>query len=153
MNIFNEFADKWIHMKSVEKESDDSIRDVEKSFQVKLPDTFKYFVKEYGSAYCPGLLGAIVEGEYDLYDVQNFENLRKINESTEAYLKGGMPSGFIAFANDCMGNIFCFKTSELNDDPNKSGVWFFDHDVMEMKNVAPNFQLFIAQFNKIGKHG
>ncbi|KQY93398.1 hypothetical protein ASD21_11595 [Caulobacter sp. Root1455] len=55
----------------------------------------------------------------------------------------GLPEDKIAFASDCMGNLFAFGSVALNQ---SSQVWFFDHDTGEIVVVAPSFKDWIQQY-------
>lgn len=63
--------------------------------------------------------------------------------STEAWREMGLPDDMIAFASDCMGNLFAFDGVPLNSN---SGVWFFDHETGETALVAPSFKDWIQQY-------
>ncbi|MND83804.1 SMI1 / KNR4 family protein [compost metagenome] len=55
----------------------------------------------------------------------------------------GLPTDKIAFASDCMGNLFAFDGSAPSQN---SKVWFFDHDTGEAALAAPSFAIWIQQF-------
>ena len=57
----------------------------------------------------------------------------------------GMPEGFICFASDCMGNMFCFKIDECKD-KQEAGIWFFDHDFCEIEKIFNNFNEWLEAY-------
>lgn len=59
-------------------------------------------------------------------------------EQTKMYIQAGMPEGFLGFASDCMGSVFCFKVSEILNSEG-AGIWFFDHDFCEIEKINENF--------------
>lgn len=64
------------------------------------------------------------------------------------FQNAGMPTGFIGFALDCMGNMFCFKYDELKEKKDAK-VYIFDHDFCEISEEADSFSKWIKKFNSI----
>lgn len=90
----------------------------------------------------------ISDNDIDIYDVQDFIDPLKIKEETDEYINGGMPTGYIGFALDCMGNMFCFKYDELKEKKDAK-IYIFDHDFCEINKVADSFSKWIKKFNSI----
>ncbi len=55
----------------------------------------------------------------------------------------GLPRDKIAFASDCMGNLFAFDSAAPGQ---SSEVWFFAHETGETVLVAPSFTSWIQQY-------
>jgi hypothetical protein len=64
--------------------------------------------------------------------------------ATKAYWSAGMPSDVIGVASDCMGNLFGFRrqTGTIDDAP----VVFFDHDFVEVSEMADSFDEFLQWY-------
>ncbi len=146
MDIYKNFIRKWADNESLVPVSEETISLVEDGLCAQFPKTYRIFIKSYGSIYCPNLLDAIVEGDSNLNDLQNFINVIDIISSTNNYTNAGMPKGYIVFANDCMGNMFCFKGSELKSNKNEAKIWFFDHDFVTIEYEASCFEQFISRY-------
>ena len=77
------------------------------------------------------------------YDLQNFIQLREINEMTRLNEQAGMPKGYLVFANDCMGNLFVLKKTELSKPQQDVPIYVFDHDYCEIKKISHSFLEFL----------
>ena len=95
---------------------------------------------------CKALLHSIVNGRQDVRDVQEFLSLDDIVRTTKMYESGGMESGFVGFAMDCMGNMFLFKKTECVPGAEDAPVWFFDHDFVSIDEEAPSFTAWLARY-------
>jgi hypothetical protein len=117
---------------------------IEAELRTKLPAAYRDFITQYGAVYTPGILREIVEKNLDHPDVQNIEAPREAIEGTKAYWSGGMPKDVIGVAADCMGNAIGFHRQAVpsSDAP----MVFFDHDFVEVYEVAPSFDEFLAWY-------
>ena len=57
-----------------------------------------------------------------------------------------MPSGFIAIANDCMGNFFCYRLSDCRGPESEAPIWFFDHDFVEVERIFDNLEQWLGSY-------
>jgi hypothetical protein len=116
---------------------------VEKHFGFQLPPNYKEDILRVGlPSPTIALLDAISDGNVDLHDASNFLSPAEIIETTEGWQEIGMPEDLIAFATDCMGNMFAFSRSAGAE----SGVWFFDHDFNETSEISDDFRSWIEDF-------
>ncbi len=96
------------------------------------------------------LLGAIVDQDLDLNDVQDFFEPADLVKVTEDWRALGLPVHLVAFASDCAGNLFCFSTKgagkERQDD---SPVWFWNQEFAKARAAAPSFSTWIEGFCQI----
>lgn len=150
-NIFQTFVEQWGSKSETKKSSDNDIQKLEATFEILLPEEYKYFINQCGDVYCPNLLDTICDNELELSDVQNFFLPDQAIKDTDAYIKAGMPEGYFAFASDCMGNMFCFKIEELKNKSIKPAIWFFDHDYVSMEKISDSFVDWIQKFNTINR--
>jgi hypothetical protein len=109
-----------------------------------LPQTYKDAIAEYGAPYTTAaLLNVIVDRQLDIDDVAEFHTPNEIASATQNWRAMGLPPDLVAFACDGSGNFFCFKPE---DQPDSDAVWFFDHDLIEVYEVAPSFEEWMRQF-------
>lgn len=77
----------------------------------------------------------IEESGRDLAHLADFLTPEEMVSLTRDYRDGGMPDGVVTFANNSGGNLFVFRVDAKDD-----AVWMFDHDVVDLKPVAPSFE-------------
>jgi hypothetical protein len=73
-----------------------------------------------------------------------------LDDQQKASWSAGMPDDLIAFGNDSSGNLFCFKRHmpqavRQDDLP----VWFFDHDFVDVSQVAESFDGWLLSYLKL----
>jgi hypothetical protein len=109
-----------------------------------LPKDYKEVLASHGApATTAALLDGIVDRQIDLAEVSEFHTPSQIVSETEGWRELGLPPDLVTFAGDSSGNFFCFKPA---DQPASDAVWFFDHDLIEVYEVAPSFREWIRQF-------
>jgi cell wall assembly regulator SMI1 len=92
------------------------------------------------------LLDAIDDRGLDVRDVADFLDPAAIVEMTEAWREMGLPDEAVAFATDCMGNLFCFVDDPALPGQAAASILFFNHDDREVDLVAPSFDRWIDEF-------
>lgn len=145
-NTIAEFVARWNRNDALLRAPASEVCELEAATQAKLPEAHAYLVTEFGDVYSPNLLDSIVGGDVDLNDVQSFLLPKQMAEVTREYEEAGMPEGYLAFASDCMGNLFCFKLEDCRMASNEPPIWFFDHDFVSMDVVAKNYQDWLARY-------
>jgi len=140
-----EFVDIWGVEQAPKFASTEDIESAEKHLGFSLPKEYVELVTKYGDVYCPNLLDEIVDLEAEIPDVSNFSLPSEMIEQTQMYIQAGMPEGFLAFASDCMGNLFCFKVSEIKQ-TETAGIWFFDHDFCEIEKINESFNDWLCSY-------
>ena len=149
--IAKSFAEKWAIENKKRRNSKQLLENIESEAVIKLPENFKTFINEYGEVYTPHLLDSICEGDHVLSDIQNFLELEDIIETTKSYESAGMDTGFLAFASDCMGNLFMFRKSECVEESEDAKVYFFDHDYVTIEQEEKSFSKLLQRYLKIKK--
>jgi hypothetical protein len=150
-DVFQAFVGKWVA--SAEPVSDLALRELENQLKLALPAAYRRFVTQHGTSYCPGLLSAIVDGQHEFHDLQQFVAVGEIAEATAMYESGGMEFGFVGFASDCMGNMFLFKREDCTPGAEDAAVWFFDHDFVSIEAEAPSFLEWLRRYAEIESIG
>jgi len=137
--VVDRFVQKWNRNDTPTLVDEAELLEVETKLQIRFPEPYRYLVQKYGDVYSPEILDKIVDEELDLQDIQNFEIPSQAVIDTAAYENAGMPTGFIAIANDCMGNVFCLKLDECQKKDHEASIWFFDHDLNDIEKVSESF--------------
>ncbi len=120
---------------------------LEARFAFVFPEDYRRAVLDQGLPQpTAALLRSIVAANLDFPDVSDFFEPGDIAQLTEDWRGGGMPSNLLAFATDCAGNLFCFKTSAGLEAADRATVWLWDHDDGGVTAVANTFALWIEQF-------
>src|SRR5215217_2049921 len=106
------FITLWTHPDyAPDPVSEDELKKAEGLLQTRLPPDYRIAVLEFGLPRPTiELLDAIVERELDLRDVSEFLGPAEIVSVTVDWRDLGLPEELVAFATDCMGNLFCFPT-------------------------------------------
>jgi hypothetical protein len=146
------FIALWTHPDDApDAVSEEELGSTEHRLETHLPADYRSAVLKSGLPRSTiHLLGAIVDRELDVRDVSGFLAPADIVTVTEDWRDLGLPEELVAFATDCMGNLFCFPV-----DTNASGeapVFFFDHDDKAVESIAPSFTRWIDEFCAIAPH-
>lgn len=131
--------------------SEEALEHVEREFGFRFPTDYRSAVLELGLPRPTiDLLDAIVDRELDLSDVSDFLGPSDIIAITRDWRTLGLPENFVAFATDCMGNLFCFATDSDADET--APVFFFDHDQKSVDIIARSFTDWIGKFCSVAAH-
>lgn len=131
--------------------SDGELESAEGRLNVRLPAEYRSAVLQLGLPRPTiALLDAIVDQELDLRDVNDFLSPAELVSVTEDWRDLGLPEELVAFATDCMGNLFCFPT--VADAGGPAPVFFFDHDARTLEVIAPSFIKWIEEFCAVAPH-
>jgi hypothetical protein len=146
------FIALWTHPDyPPEAVSENDLERAEGRLQTHLPADYRSAVLRFGlPSPTIALLDAIVDRELDLRDVSDFLNPEDMVTVTEGWRDLGLPEELVAFATDCMGNLFCFPTEA--DTSGGAPVFFFDHDNRAVEVIAPSFAHWIGQFCGVAPH-
>lgn len=145
MHPLADFASKWSHPEFPPKPvlAADLAR-AEERLGRRLPVDYRDAIIGIGLPRPTGaLLRSVCEEQVDFTDVADFLSADEMISSTQAWREMGLPEDMMAFATDCMGNLFAFDCAPPNC---SSGVWFFDHETGKTALVAPSFKDWIQQY-------
>lgn len=145
------FIALWTHPGyTPEPVSEDELENAEVRLQARLPADYRNAVLQLGLPRPTiELLDAIVDRELDLRDVSQFLGPAEIVSVTGDWHDLGLPEELVAFATDCMGNLFCFPTEAHGGE---APVFFFDHDERTVDVIAPSFTRWIEGFCEVAPH-
>ena len=87
------------------------------------------------------LLESIVENELSIADLNDFFDPIEMIEVNHDWRAMGLPAELVAFANDCMGNLFCFSAAATYVSP----IFYFSHDEGSVDEVAASFTMWIKE--------
>ena len=117
------------------------IEQAEEQLGVRLPGSYKAFLRHFGWASLEGL---------ELYglgeDVPAYLDLVKVTSSERAQMRPRLPSRLVPLMNDGAGNHYCLDvaSSEQGETP----VVFWDHNLGESQDpeyVAPNLGAWLSE--------
>ena len=117
----------------------------------ELPGEYARFLTTFGEAYTPSILSVVLDapGE-EQFDLQNLTGVDEAIEATKAAWDAGMPDDLIAFGNDCMSNLYCFRRRPVGEvAPERAEVVVFDHDEDEVEWVADSLTDLLASFLRL----
>jgi hypothetical protein len=149
---FSRFISLWTSPNSApDLVAEDELARTEECLRTRFPADYRNAVLEFGLPRPTiALLDAIVDRQLGLRDVSDFLRPAEIVTATEDWRELGLPEELVAFATDCMGNLFCFTTRP--DASDKLPVVFFDHDDHTADVIAPTFDRWIDEFCDIAPH-
>ena len=131
----------------------EALAEAERRLGLTLPDQYREAALAFGLPRPTiALLDTIVDWELDVRDVHDFLDPGAIVETTEAWHELGLPEDWVAFATDCMGNLFCFAADQVALGRAAAPVLFFDHDEGIVDTVAPDFDRWIEEFCSLAAH-
>ena len=145
-SVFTAFVDKWVGTAKASQSVRQNLSQIERALQITLPLSYRGFVEEYGTPSTAWLLESIVAGGHELADVASFIDLPEVVATTRDYEAAGMEPGYVGIADDCMGNLFLFRTADCVGRPQDAAVWFFDHDFVTVDQVAPTFVSWLREY-------
>jgi SMI1 / KNR4 family (SUKH-1) len=146
------FIALWTHPNSAtDAVSEKELQRAEASLRTLLPTDYRSAVLQFGLPR-PSieLLDAIADRELDLSGVSDFLGPAEMVSVTQDWRDLGLAEELIAFATDCMGNLFCFPEADAAD--GGGPVFFFDHDSRTVDVVAPSFTRWIDEFCGVAPH-
>lgn len=151
MQAIDQFVASWNKKPDSHGATQPDLAALESQFGVTLPAAYKYLALTYGDLYTPDILDKVCDLEDEIIEVQKFLPVSQIAEITASCEKAGMAKGYICFASDCLGNMFCFKKEQCKTAPDDAQIWFFDHDFNDMEPLSLTFNEWIAQFNELAE--
>jgi SMI1 / KNR4 family (SUKH-1) len=126
------------------------IQRVEQALSTVLPQAYITFMQMHGAVRTPSLLSLIVDGRHEQWDVMALSELAEVSEGTKSYWSAGMPEHLIGFAQDSMGNLFCFhRVPPAGPRPCDAEIWFFDHEFCSESRVANGFDEWLLSYLKL----
>lgn len=146
------FITLWTHPDyAPEPVMEDKLAAAESELNARLPSDYRAAILEFGLPRPTiALLDTICDRDLDLHDVSEFFSPQELVECTEDWRDLGLPEELMAFANDCMGNLFCFPADPSNN--SEQPVFFWDHDDKSVETVAPSFTCWIEDFCSLSAH-
>ena len=123
---------------------DQQLDAVESALNTRLPEAYRQFMRQYGVVHTQSILREIAERAMEHPDVQDFLEPEQAITDTRLYWSGGMPDDVIGIASDCMGNMIGFHRQSTSSDD--AAVVFFDHDFVEVMELAASFDAFLTWY-------
>jgi cell wall assembly regulator SMI1 len=146
------FISLWTHPDyAPDAVTEGELERVERRLETRLPADYKSAVLQFGLPRPTiELLDAIVDRQLDLREVSDFLGPAEMVTVTKDWRDLGLPEELVAFATDCMGNLFCFSAAA--EAFGEMPVFFFDHDERSVDVVAPSFTQWVDDFCGVAPH-
>ena len=121
--------------------SESDLRRVETLYGIIFPASYRTSILVLGAPSTSiALLDTIAENDIDLADISEFLTPNEIMDSTDTWREMGLPQNLVAFASDCMGNLFAF------DQAGSPEISLFSHDSAEVEQVGASFDAWLARY-------
>lgn len=117
---------------------------IDEALNTRLPEAYRQFMMRHGAVYTPSILDAVTDAKLGMPDIQEFLKPKQVIENTKMCWSGEMPNDVIGFASDCMGNMIGFRRQSASSDD--APVVFFDHEYVEVSELSPSFDVFLAWY-------
>ena len=125
------------------------VRNLEQSLHISLPQSYRSFIMGHGAIKTPSIFTLAFDSESELKDVLEIIPFIEVAKFAHQPTPGGMPEGLLVYANDSLGNLFCFKRSLMAAPSDDSGVWFFDHEYCKTKKLFDSFDSWLTEYLKL----
>lgn len=127
--------------------SETAIEAIEQELNVTMPQAYRYLLVTHGLVRTPNVLTKICDLSVEFTNVQDFLSMSDVVQLTKLYPLSGMPHGYILFASDCQGNMFCFKASDCVDSATDAAVWFYIAHQNKVVKISDAFSTWLSNFN------
>ena len=144
--LHRHFIERFQREEMTQAVSSTAIEQIASMLNVLLPAAYRDFLETYGPVYTPDILDLIVLRNARLADIQQFQSIEDVIDSSQSI----EAKGCLAFATDCSGNLFCFKSlSNILPAPDDAPVWLFDHETGKASKVAKSFDAWLSQYTNL----
>lgn len=149
MKTIDTFVEYYNATENLQNETLFSIEGMENTYNIKLPLAYKYLILNYGDIWTPSISKIVVDNDLELNTLIEFWRIENIIEDKTNEWISNLDENVMPFASDSMGNIFCFKTVDLNADFDNAKIYLYDHNFETIDYIADNFVMFIESYLKI----
>lgn len=144
--LHRHFIERFQREEMTQAVSSTAIEQIASTLNVLHPASYRDFLETYGPVYTPDILDLIVLRNARLADIQQFQSLEDVIDSSQSI----EAKGCLALATDCSGNLFCFKSlSKTLPAPDDAPVWLFDHETGKASKVAKSFDAWLSQYTNL----
>ena len=144
--LHRHFIERFQREEKTQAVSSTAIEQIASMLNVLLPASYRDFLETYGPVYTPDILDLIILRNVRLADIQQFQSIEDVIDSSQSI----EAKGCLAFATDCSGNLFCFKSlSNTLPSPDDAPVWLFDHETGKASKVASSFDTWLSNFTQL----
>ncbi|WP_158301672.1 SMI1/KNR4 family protein [Paenibacillus mesophilus] len=111
--------------------TDEKVMKIEEELHVKLPDSYTWFLKNYGRG---GLFGVDILG-------WGKGDLASVVKETERYYSHGLPSSYVV-VEDCDEFLYCVDTDTVDPESNEAPVLVWNKAHAKSTKRSPGFAQF-----------
>lgn len=143
------FIESWTGKETMVPIQQFILDEAQHQLDIIFPESYRYLLTTYGLIHSPNVLTKTCDLSVNINMVQDFLSLEDVDSLTKLYQMSGMASGYVLFASDSQGNMFCFKLSDCENGKQDAPVWFFDRGLNITNKVADSFVRWLNQFNTL----
>lgn len=147
MGDIDVFIENWCGRSAMTPISLEDITELESSINHILPRAYKYLLNTYGLVRSPNVMSKTIDLDTKLAQVHDFLNVDDVSSLSRLYEMSGMATGYILFASDSSGNMFCFKRTDCDVQQDDCAVWFFNSGSYTTNLVNHSFIEWLKGFN------
>lgn len=126
--------------------SHQDVSELESKLTMTLPDSYTYLLTTYGLIHTPNVLTQTCDLTVNINNVHDFLSLDDVDELSKLYQMSGMPAGYLLFASNSDGNMFCFQLADCTQQNNDASVWFYDRNLGTVTRVSESFVTWLNGF-------
>lgn len=151
MALYHQFVSAFHHGEWPVPVSARELDEAQLALDTLFPQSYRAFMGSFGELYTPDLF-AIAPGLPDMPDLKNIVSLSDVVSDTPVCWSAGTPSDLIVIGNDIMGNLFCLpRLRGVAEPPDDLPVEFFDHEFLDVAEVAPSFDGWLTAYLQLWK--
>jgi len=147
MHNIDLFISNWSGKEAMVAISQKAVDELERKLDAVLPESYKYLLITYGLIHTPNVLTKTCDLSVNINNVQDFLSLDDVDSLSKLYQMSGMPPGYVLFASDSTGSMYCFKLSECGENKNDVPVWYFDQHAGTVTHVSDSFITWLNGFH------
>lgn len=147
MQAIDLFANNWIAKDIMIPIPQQDVDELERQLNAELPESYKYLLITYGLIHTPNVLTKTCDLSVNINNVQDFLSLDDVNSLSKLYQMSGMPEGYVLFASDSAGSMYCFKLSDCHIKQSDVPVWYFNQYTGTVTQINNSFIEWLNNFN------
>lgn len=147
MQCIDKFIKNWPEKNTLQPIKIHDLIEIEDKLKISFPESYKYLVVTCGLLHSPNVMTRACDLSVDVSQVQDFLSLADIHSLSELYEMSGMLTGYVLFASDSDGNMYCFKKTECKSKREDAAVYLFNNSLNNVSKITESFITWLLQFN------
>lgn len=147
MITIDKFIENWRGKNSMSPINSKDVTETEATLNVQFPHAYKYLLTTYGLVRSANVMNSVIDLDTKLGQAHDFLSLEDVSALSNLYEMSGMAKGYILFASDAGGNMFCFNKLECETEKDDCAVWLFDSSTFLITKQTDSFVEWLQGFN------